>query len=439
VNNLDQPWTDVEDDEQPSAAEPKSVAPRVRGGALGLTYLGALFFAVVYFGRPGDWIPGLSSVPLAKIAVVFPIIGIVGAILMGNKLRFQKELKILTLLFFDLMLCIPFSTWRGGSFDTVLFVFGKAALIAVILVQVLITGERIRRMMLVQTVAFMVVMALTLRSGITQGGRLVGVLGGIFSNPNDLAAGVASVLPFAVMFLLLTRNIVKRLFWLGGIILMLYGVGATYSRGGFITMAAGILAIAWYFGAKGARKKLLVMIVVAALIVPLLLSGSYALRLESIFDRSLDVSGSETARGTLLIRSLELAATHPLFGVGPGQFVVESGSWHAAHNSYTEMFAEAGIAGGILFLALFWTAFQRLRKPTLKSNAPRELWLLRAAALSSLATFVISGCFASLEYQFFPYFLIAYCISITALVQEESEVIKSESNWKQRQAVLCAE
>ena len=41
---------------------------------LGEAYIALLLFMVVYCARPEDWIPGLSSVPLAKIAGVLALV-----------------------------------------------------------------------------------------------------------------------------------------------------------------------------------------------------------------------------------------------------------------------------------------------------------------------------------------------------------------------------
>ncbi|MGC2322535.1 MAG: hypothetical protein WA463_07895, partial [Terriglobales bacterium] len=50
-------------------------SPRIRlrlkvapGRQTALAYAGLLLFVGIYFGRPEDWVPGLHSVPLAKIA-----------------------------------------------------------------------------------------------------------------------------------------------------------------------------------------------------------------------------------------------------------------------------------------------------------------------------------------------------------------------------------
>ena len=412
--------------------------------ALRLTYFGLLLFTLVYFVRPSDWVPGLGTFPIAKVTGLVPIVLLAGAVLAGYKLRMNRELWLLIALFIQLLLCIPFSIWRGGSFATVLFGFSKAVVLALIGIQVLNTATRIRRMIFVQTAAVVLVAALSLYEGVSIGGRMSGALHGIFENPNDLAGCITVVLPFALLFMLLARNAIKKLVWLGVIVLLVWAVVGTYSRGGFLSMIAVTLAIAWFFGYKGGHKKLFAAIVLVICLLPVtfFVSGSYSTRVKSIFDFSLDQTGSADARRGLFTTSLELTLKHPFFGIGPGQFAVVSGNWHVAHNSFTEMGAEAGIPGFVLFLWLLARTFNQLRKsrpPTTPSY--RELGLLRMAALSSMIAFAVSACFASYEYEFYPYILIACCCGVSNLAMNAQDGEEKSPTAKARfeEVALCAE
>jgi O-antigen ligase len=416
--HLSQFGTSVQDQTKVRPTAPLQSPPRPAGRhRLTSAYVGSLLFVIVYFFRPNDWLP-LGTFPIAKTVALIPILALLFAVASGYKLRFSREVWILLLLFLQLAICVPFSTWRGGSFQTVFFDFSKVTLLAVVLVQVLNAASRIRRVVFVQTAAVAVVAAISIYQGTRLAGRMTGALGGLFGNPNDLAIGIAMTVPYAIMFLLLTRNPAKRLFWLVVISLMVAGIMATYSRTGFLSLMGVMLAVGWFFGVQGKNKKLLVAIVLVLVLGPLAFTAKYLVRVESIFDSSLDQTGSADARHELLISSLKMAATHPLFGIGPGQFVVQSGNWHVAHNSFTEMAAEAGIPGGVLFVWLFACAFNRLRKAVPDPlRHGKELQLLRAATLSSVFSFVVSACFASLEYEFFPYFFVAYCVALTALLE----------------------
>ena len=71
--------------------------------------------------------------------------------------------------------------------------------------------------------------------------------------------------------------------------------------------------------------------------------------------------GSLQARSELLKESISLMLHHPIFGVGPGNFPAVTATWRVAHNTYTELGAEAGVPGLLLFLALLGASMRRIR------------------------------------------------------------------------------
>jgi O-antigen ligase len=105
---------------------------------------------------------------------------------------------------------------------------------------------------------------------------------------------------------------------------------------------------------------------------------------------------------------LYVTAEHPLFGVGSGNFPALSGSWHVAHNSFTELSAEGGILALVLFLLMVGRSFRNLRYARLSSSDRPEVLIWAGALRASLASFILGACFGSYEYQFLPYFLMAY-------------------------------
>src|SRR5439155_4755180 len=130
-------------------------------------------------------------------------------------------------------------------------------------------------------------------------------------------------LPICVGFLVATRNPLKKALWTIGLIGMLWAVMLTYSRSGFMATMVALLASLWEFGIKGKRKNIVVAaVILAVLLLPVLIPSHYGTRLAGIFNPGIDPmdKGSAEARRHLLMLSLKLSFTHPLFGVGPGQF-----------------------------------------------------------------------------------------------------------------------
>src|SRR5260370_6873192 len=125
---------------------------------------------------------------------------------------------------------------------------------------------KFRRIVFIQAASVPVVSLLSIVKG-HGSTRLEGVLGGIYSNPNDLAFAIALSLPFCLTFFLTTRSAFRKLFWAAGMLIMGAALFMTASRGGFITLVFTGAASLWHFGVKGKRFDLLAVTVFAALIL----------------------------------------------------------------------------------------------------------------------------------------------------------------------------
>ena len=396
-------------------AQESGSAPRLRkkwSTTQGISYGAVLLFSIVYFARPEDWIPGANDIPVAKIAGSVALGTFLLSLLGRAKLNLPRGVLLLLALFGQLCLAIPFSTWRGGSFDLVMYEFSKIVLIVLLLVQAVDTFPRLRQLIFVQTAAVITIAVVSLINKTQIAGRMNGSIGGIFGNPNDLAASISLVMPFCFAFLLETRNIVKKGVWLCTILLLIYALVATLSRGGFLALLAATAGSLWYVGAKARRCRRLILVLPFAMCFTLLgaMHGNYGTRIQSILDPTLDQNGSYAERQGLLIRSLELAATHPLFGVGPGMFgdARNSGGWKAAHNSYTELAAEAGILASVFFIWMFVDCFARVARISVNRVCDPDIRIFAGALSASLVAFFVVAFVSSIEYLILPYFLMGY-------------------------------
>jgi O-antigen ligase len=131
-----------------------------------------------------------------------------------------------------------------------------------------------------------------------------------------------------------------------------------------------------------------------------------------------------------------MALHNPIFGVGPGNFPVLSGEWHVAHNSYTELAAEAGFPALFLFVLLFALSFRKvdqIRKlPGYAADENIRLWT--SALWASLAAYVVGSMFASTEYNLFPYFMVGYVCALYRIaskpVEEPAPALNGGTNGK---------
>ena len=222
----------------------------------------------------------------------------------------------------------------------------------------------------------------------------------------------------------------------------MYAVMATYSRAGFLALAVAILLCLWDFGIRGRRLYLLVIAVVCSVGAIAIAPGNYVKRLETLVGKFQEGDydrGSAEARRLLLIKSLQVTATHPVFGVGPGNFRSYTGLWRVTHNTYTELSSECGIPVLLLFLMLVWRAFLNLRyvRKIPRSKETEQLHFYASALHASFAAYIIGAFFSSSGYELFPYYMVMYTTLLYRLAsrQQESEataVIKTPLRVRQR-------
>jgi len=376
---------------------------------------------VVYFARPEDWIPGLAVVPLAKIAGILILLALVFSF--GDiRWHMPQEVIFLSLLVFQLWLTVPFSpVWKGGAF-MVMLDFSKVLPLVIVIYAAVRSMKRLQWILLVQATSVAAITMASIFLAHTTAGRLEGVLSGIYGNPNDLALAIDLNLPICLALALTTRSYGKKLAWAVAILAMIYAVFLTASRAGAISLVVATLVCLWQLGVKSRRFYLLLLVPIAVIV--LWLHGGGAMRERFVqenvnFATDNQFSGSAQQRKQLLLRSLEVTAEHPLFGIGPGNFPVVSGVWHVSHNSYTQMSAEGGIPAFILYVLFLWRAIANLRDIRKYRKMGSKIRLFSMALEASLAAYLVGSFFGSLAYQLFPYCLVAYTSSLRLIVQRD--------------------
>jgi O-antigen ligase len=191
----------------------------------------------------------------------------------------------------------------------------------------------------------------------------------------------------------------------------------------------------WIYGIKGKRPHLVVSTILALVLglAVALSSAHYRARVESIFVGNVEGSGDKgslEARKALLKLSVMTALTHPLFGVGPGCFPLVDATWKVAHNAYSELASEAGIPALVLFLLAMGSAFKNIaqvRKSALYRD-DLEFKLFTQAVWAGLVGYLVGSCFASTEYNLYPYFVIGYTCAMVRIVGVSDSVKEDKEN-----------
>jgi O-antigen ligase len=397
-------------------------------------YVTIVIFWAFYYFRPEDIITALYALPLGKILGVIALIALIlGTVGQGRGVKLSPEAKLVLMLYAWCVVCVPFASWRGGAFWTVFGDYGKCIVMTIMIGIAVNSVTRLRRLLFIQASATALIAAIgcVFYRNMTR----LQVGNGLYGNANDFAIMIALNWPICMGFMLATRNPFKKVAWGLGLIFMLYAVTLTYSRSGFIATAVAVIASFWEFGIKGKRRHLVVgAAILALLLLPVLIPSHYGVRLAGIVNPSIDPldRGSAAVRRELLILSLKMTATHPIFGVGPGQFENVTQTWFLTHNTYTQLSSEVGIPGFILFVLVLRQVFRNLKgiqKTEAFRNDP-QIHIFASALRASFAGYLVGAFFASYGYELFIYALVAFTGVLYTACQEQAPTTKPRTMTK---------
>jgi O-antigen ligase len=401
----------------------RKLAPIIDSTKGAFFWLSAFFF--VYCARPGDWIPGFKYVPLAKITAILAMWGLFSS-LGRTKRTFKdipKEGKYL-LAMIGLLYVSGFLSpiWKGGAVSRTIDI--SKVFVAWALTFLLITTfDRLRRIIFIQAASVVVICIVSIIKGHNQP-RLEGVLGGIYSNPNDLAFAIVLTIPFALAFMLTAKSVFTKIIWLFGMLCMMTAIFLTASRAGFIDLVLCGGITLWHFGIRGKRYYLIVATGFLGLILMATVGGK-------LYDRFTALSGDSTTeqsaygsyedRKYLMLRALDGIEHYPILGLGVNNFVTYSGIWHEVHMTYLQICVEGGIPCLILYLMFFGRGFKNLGILLRTKNLDPDIVLFVGALHSSLIGFIVGALFAPEAYQFFPYFAVAFTSTLLQTVREQEQ------------------
>ena len=408
---------------EPSKRTVSSIAKGVAGERLVLkrghavSFVGLFLFTLVLYVRPYELFPSLSWLrgiafwlAAATLAIYIPT-----QLGMDGKLTIRpREVNLIALLLLAALFSVPLASDRQISWDA-FTEYLKVVLMFIVLINVVRTEGRLKLLLLLVLVVSCVLSVAAVnhyRLGrLDSGGqRIKGIIGGMFDNPNDLALHLVTVIPIAVGLAFGSRARFKKMFYAVGAILLLAGVVATFSRGGFL----GMVCMGGVLGWRIARNKWIVIMLAPLILggIILLAPGGYGSRIGTTSDES------ASARLDDLKRSIFIAVRHPLLGVGMGNYVLYSNKEHASHNSYTQVAAEMGLGALLIYVLFQVTAIKELRKIAKETSAnPATLhyYYLAIGLEASLIGYMVASFFASVAYLWYVYYLVGYAICLRHL------------------------
>jgi putative inorganic carbon (hco3(-)) transporter len=172
---------------------------------------------------------------------------------------------------------------------------------------------------------------------------------GLFGDPNDLCNILVIGILISLFVMLDYRRGFRRLLWVAPLGMFLYALKLTHSRGGLMTLSAGVFT---FLQARFGWKK---TVLVAGLLLPV------AIVLFSGRQMQVNVSSTEDTsqlRIQIWAEGFSLFPQAPLFGIGMGEYCEQVRV--EAHNSFVQTYVELGFLGGTLFSGIFYTCVSGL-------------------------------------------------------------------------------
>jgi O-antigen ligase len=248
---------------------------------------------------------------------------------------------------------------------------------------------------------------------------------------NDFATLIVTAMPLGLYFVLARRRLLVRGLATAGLAVLAVGQIRSGSRGGFLALLVVAAFVLLRFTTVPARARVAGLVLILAVVFTAA-SDQYWTQMQTILNPRADYN-TTADQGRLKIweRGLTYMATHPLLGVGAGNFQVAEGTisplarlqergigvlWGAAHNSFVQVGAELGIPGLLLFVGLIASAFASLRRVGRNAlrSGPSAMGASRLAQslTAALIGFVVGGFFLSLAFSDMLYALVGLTLAL---------------------------
>ncbi len=420
-----QPVSDTQPAPQPlPGSGPPAPAGWRRAGPPPVFSLLLSLFLLLAYSRAIELIPVRGLLMLLGIALLG------GAVVVGRWMQgvFNTPSALLVAMSILMLPSAFLGLWPGGSVLLIVDMWSRSVLIYFVVVSFVQDLQTLRRTAATLAFAMSVIVVMAIFLSVEDFGRTA-INTGTLSNPNDLATLLVVGLPFCVYYLQdRQRSRLGRLIMAATVIGVLIILMRTGSRGGFVGLI-GVAVVQVFLTRGRARLLLVTAALVGAVTMAALLPPDLMYRYQSILGsevgetddpgeaeqldpRQVEVAvGASAMRWKLFVLSLQVTVSHPLFGVGPGNFSVAAADitraagerpvWQQTHNAITQISSECGVLAATLFVGLILFCIRtthRIRKAAASSPVWRSYAPLALCLFSAVTGWTICATFASIAY-----------------------------------------
>ena len=430
--------------------EAETITVRAPQASYAMFHYALLFYIYLFCTRLPELLPQIRA------ALAMSVIMLAGLFATGRGGDFFniKLGKILTAFSVWTAICVPFSVWKGGSFD-VLKGTVQATLFVAFIFAFARTLPEVKRCMysLGAAMGTVAVLSITLfrESTIDPNTGIASIANAAPANPGEaeqrLGLFHSATLAdpnFMSLYLLIGLPFLwlgaKRGNWFTKILFLLFmptvlvAIGHSASRMALILFAIGLIIFLVWSTTKERAFVLASTIVMAAMIVPVLPQTTIN-RFTTLFHgkqdtfESKEAADSANVRVQLLGRSIIMTLKNPIVGVGPGQFAVaedqqakaegkEHGIWYYTHNAYTETSSEAGILALVLYIMAIVTSYRGLGAIRKRGPTPEIREMAKAMQLSMWMV-ILGGLFLTIGFGGVPFVILGMAVAFKMAVASQ--------------------
>lgn len=398
-------------------------------------FSGLLLYLWYSHARPNDFVwPGYSFDSGAMLIAVATLLGYFCFEMQRSPLRW-RGLILVTFFWVWIALATAFATDPSLALPK-LSQYTNIFVITFLIAAMANSEERIRTVLYVIAISVGILGAKAALDFVLTGGRYQAHgPGGLMHEENEFALALNMAIPLLFGLSKLQTRRWLRLCLLGMMVGCMITVVATYSRSGFLGMACAALLLTLY----SRRKMLGIAGLALAALVLLVYAPSKAIQRYGTISTAAEEDPSAIGRLQAWQTALRMMQAHPMFGIGPLNFVETFSQYssftpRAPHNAFMALGAESGIPSALLFCGIVGGAIFEMWSVRRKLQGHAALMSLASYCLMiqmALIVYIVPNLFINRQNQDMMYHLVGISVGLAVVAKRRlaEESVKSEEAY----------